>query len=204
MDDTDTMNDRTCIVTRTPRAKEELLRFVTGPDGTVVPDLKGNLPGRGCWVTASRRYVEEAVRKKAFARGLKAKVTVQPDLAERVDGLMTQRALGALQMARKAGQLVTGATKTDQAVRSGEALMVLHASDASKDGRRKIFNARYATAALDGPDIPALTLFSSGEMGLALGGDHVIHAALLGGGAGRAAVQRLFALARFRDDAADE
>ena len=38
---------RTCIVSRASLPEERLIRFVAGPDGTVVPDLKRRLPGRG-------------------------------------------------------------------------------------------------------------------------------------------------------------
>ena len=47
--------ERTCIVTRRAAAPAELIRFVVAPDGEVVADLKGRLPGRGAWVTATRR-----------------------------------------------------------------------------------------------------------------------------------------------------
>ena len=50
------------------------------PDGSVVPDLRRKLPGRGVWVTATRVALTEAVRRKAFARGLKAVVKTAPDL----------------------------------------------------------------------------------------------------------------------------
>ncbi|MEP4104459.1 MAG: DUF448 domain-containing protein, partial [Nitratireductor sp.] len=43
------MGERTCIVTRRTVEPEDLIRFVAGPDMSVVPDLKRNLPGRGCW-----------------------------------------------------------------------------------------------------------------------------------------------------------
>jgi len=49
-DDELIVNDRTCIVTREAGSPETLIRFVAGPDGQVVPDLKRRLPGRGCWV----------------------------------------------------------------------------------------------------------------------------------------------------------
>jgi len=38
--------ERTCLATRELRPKSELIRFVTGPDGSVVPDIAGKLPGR--------------------------------------------------------------------------------------------------------------------------------------------------------------
>ncbi len=50
---------RSCAVTRARRRKDELIRFVLGPDGTVVPDLKERLPGRGLWLTASQGYGRE-------------------------------------------------------------------------------------------------------------------------------------------------
>ena len=63
--------ERTCIVTRAVKPVDELIRFVTAPDGAVVADLKRRLPGRGVWVTATRSAVDEAVKRKAFGRGLK-------------------------------------------------------------------------------------------------------------------------------------
>ena len=50
------VNERMCIVTRQGGTPETLIRFVAGPDGSVVPDLKRVLPGRGCWVTASASW----------------------------------------------------------------------------------------------------------------------------------------------------
>ena len=95
----DEMNDRTCIVTRRPAEPDELIRFVVGPDKAVVPDLKRNLPGRGCWVTADREHVDKAAKKGLFPRALKSEVTVQPDLGGMVDRLLAKSALGALGLA---------------------------------------------------------------------------------------------------------
>ena len=47
-----------------------MVRFVAGPGGEVVPDLKRKLPGRGVWVTARRDLVDKAVTRNLFARGL--------------------------------------------------------------------------------------------------------------------------------------
>ncbi len=198
------MNDRTCIVARRPTGPDELIRFVVGPDGTVVPDLKRNLPGRGCWVTADREHVDKAAKKGMFARALKAEVAVPPDLGAMVDRLLSRSALGALGLARKAGAVALGATKVEASVRSGAALLVLHAAEASEDGLRKIAQARRATAHAGGPEIMAYKLFSEQELGLALGGTNVIHAAVLAGDAGRAAEKRMVALDRYRGGSPDE
>ncbi|MBS3651120.1 RNA-binding protein [Pseudaminobacter sp. 19-2017] len=198
------MNDRTCIVTRERREPDDLIRFVVAPDGTVVPDLKRKLPGRGCWVTAERLHVSRAVAKNLFARAFKRQVTVSPDLPELIDQVMTQSALGAVGLARKAGAVALGAAKVENAVRTGEALLVLHATDASPDGVRKITQARRATAHLGGPKIRAYKLFSEADLSLALGGTNVIHAAVLAKEAGRAAQRRLTALDRYRGGSPDD
>ena len=148
------MNDRTCIVTREAGSADELIRFVVAPDGTVVPDLKRALPGRGCWVTATRARVEEAMRKNLFARSLKESVTVPDGLAALIDTLMVKNLQGALGLSRKAGLLLTGAAKVEGAIRSGEAALVMHATDAAADGIRKMDQARKAVAMAGGPVIP--------------------------------------------------
>ncbi len=66
--------ERTCIVTRVAQAPEAMIRFVRGPDGTVVPDLRGKLPGRGAWVSAKRETVATAVRKESVLPGVQGAV----------------------------------------------------------------------------------------------------------------------------------
>lgn len=177
-----------------------MIRFVAGPDGRVTPDLKGNLPGRGCWVTARRAMVDKAVARGLFRKALDADVHADPDLGAMVDRLLARSALGALGLARKAGDIVLGAVKVEYAVRAGEALAVLHASDASPDGVRRIGQARKAVLLAGGPDIAALSPFTQAEMSLALGGANVIHAALLGRAAGKAALKRIQALDGYRNN----
>jgi predicted RNA-binding protein YlxR (DUF448 family) len=198
------MNDRTCIVSRERHEPDDLIRFVVGPDGVVVPDLKRNLPGRGCWITADRLHIEKAVAKKLFARAFKRQVDVSADLADAIDRLLARSALGAIGLARKAGSVALGAAKVDNAVRSGDALLVLHATDASPDGVRKITQARRATAYLGGPEIHAYKLFSEADLSLALGGTNVIHAAVLAQDAGKAAGKRVAALDRYRGGSPDD
>lgn len=194
------MNDRSCIVTREKSGNEAMIRFVAGPDGAVVPDLKGNLPGRGCWVTARRDMVDAAAARNLFRKALRAEVRTDRELGALVDALLARAALGSLGLARKAGGIVLGAVKVEAAVRSGDVLVVLHASDASPDGVRKIEQARKAVVHAGGPRIIALMPFSQAEMSLALGGANVIHAGLLDRPAGKAALRRIIALDRYRNN----
>ncbi|MFU0506822.1 RNA-binding protein [Pseudaminobacter sp. NGMCC 1.201702] len=198
------MNDRTCIVTRRQAEPDELIRFVVGPDSVIVPDLKRNLPGRGCWVTADRLHIDKAAGKNLFARAFRKDVAVPPDLGATVDALLAKAALGVLGLARKAGAVALGATKVESAVRSGKALLVLHAREASEDGLRKITQARRATAYAGGPEIYAYKLFSEADLSLALGATNVIHAAVLAQEAGNAVLKRMVALDRYRGGSSDD
>jgi len=194
------VNDRTCIVTREAVSPEMLIRFVAGPDGTVTPDLKRQLPGRGCWIKAERELVDRAVQRKLFARALKREVKAGPELGALVDRLMAADLVGMMNLARKAGQFVSGAMKVDAAVRSGEALAVFHAADAAADGVRKIDQARKAwklgTNAEE--DIPSFSFFTGAEMDDLLGQNAFIHAAALAGQAGEGVVKRATMLEKYR------
>ena len=64
---------RRCVVTGKTGPRESFLRFVEAPDGTVVPDIEGKLPGRGLWLTVSRAALEQAVLRNAFAKAAKTR-----------------------------------------------------------------------------------------------------------------------------------
>lgn len=194
------VNDRTCIVTRESGSPETLIRFVAGPDGRVVPDLKRQLPGRGCWVKTDRALVDRAVQKKLFARALKTEAKADADLGALVDRLLAADLVGMMNMARKAGQFVSGAMKVDAAVRAGAALAVFHAADAAADGVRKIDQARKAwklgTNAEE--DIPSFSLFTGAELDEVMGQNAFIHACALAGQAGEGVVKRANLLEQYR------
>src|SRR5882672_1185045 len=103
--------ERTCALSRKFKPVSELIRFVVGPAGEAVPDVKRKLPGRGIWVTATRAAIEEAVKRNVFARGFKRDVRIARDLAADTEQLLERAALDALAIAGKAGQVVTGFAK---------------------------------------------------------------------------------------------
>lgn len=188
---------RTDIVSREARPIAELIRFVEAPDGSVVPDLKRDLPGRGVWVEASRSAVDKAVARKLFARALRAKVEVREDLGALVDGLLTSRALGAFGMARKAGLVVTGFAKVEAAVARERLAGLVHAAGAGDDGVAKLAAALRRRF---GGEVgcPIVRIFTGDQLDLALGRSNVIHAALLAGRASETFIERADALGRYR------
>lgn len=195
--------ERLCALTREVRPVADLIRFVVSPDGDLVPDTDAMAEGRGVWISLGAAYVAEAVKKKAFARSLKSEVKVPDDLSGLTRRRLEERFVSALSLARKAGQLVTGASKVKSAIEAGEVLALLTATDAAEDGRKKLAGSLkgYTKAAeelgFNPGETPHFELLDSSQMGLALGIENVIHAALIKGGAAQAAVQRAERLARY-------
>src|SRR5260370_17740518 len=114
------------------------MRFVVGPDGSVVPDLKRRLPGRGVWITARRHLVEEAVRRRMFGRGFKADVKVSAELADELDRLLERSALNALSIAHKAGLVILGFGKVETALATAPLVALIRAPDAGEESGRTL------------------------------------------------------------------
>ena len=191
---------RMCAVSREVRPIEELIRFVLSPDGAVVPDIKRKLPGRGLWITASRARVAEAVRRNQFNRGFKRDVRAAPTLASDTETILVRSAIEALAMAAKAGQVVAGFAKVEEALGGGKAAALIHASDGAADGIRKLDAIVRQRGGNHGesPAFPVVTALTSAELDLALGRANVIHAALLAGPAGKTFLSRSQILVRYR------
>ncbi len=193
--------ERLCVATRVVRPVDDLIRFVVGPDGNVVPDLKGKLPGRGVWVTGTRAALEEAVKRKAFARGFKRDVRLPTDLAAQTERLLQGGALDALAIAAKGGAVVAGFAKAAAALERNDAVALLHAAEASPEGVRKldaIIRRQGDTS------VPVIEFLTSAQLDLALGRPNVVHAALLAGAASETVLLRSRRLERFRTGGAGD
>jgi predicted RNA-binding protein YlxR (DUF448 family) len=195
---------RMCAVSREVRPIDELIRFVVAPSGEVIPDLKRKLPGRGLWVSASRQAVAEAVRRHQFSRGFKRDVRAAATLAADTEALLVRSATDALAMAAKAGQVISGFSKVEDALsgRQGRSPVaaLIHASDGAADGIRKLDALALQNRGIRGESspIPIVTALTSAELDLALGRANVIHAALLAGPASRTFLSRSLILVRYR------
>jgi predicted RNA-binding protein YlxR (DUF448 family) len=187
---------RLCVLTGRVMPVDDLLRFVVGPDGSVVPDLKRRLPGRGLWLTATRQVLADAVKRKVFARGFKRDVRATPDLVELTDRLCERAALDALAMAHKAGHVAAGFAKTDAALTHDRVVALINASDAAPDGSRKLAAALRHRP--DAANIAVVDRFTSAQLDLAFGRSNVIHAALLAGPESETFLARLGRFERFR------
>jgi predicted RNA-binding protein YlxR (DUF448 family) len=191
---------RMCAVTRKVRPIDELIRFVVAPSGEVIPDLKRKLPGRGLWVSASHHAVAEAIRRHQFSKGFKRDVRVAPTLAADTEALLVRFVIESLAMAAKAGQVISGFGKVEDALRQRQADALIHASDGAADGIRKLDAIVRQNAGIndESNQFPVVTALTSEQLDLALGRSNVIHAALLAGPASRTFLSRSHILVRYR------
>ena len=194
--------ERHCALTRELKPASEMIRFVVGPAGEVVPDIKRKLPGRGIWITGTRGALDEAVSRNIFARGFKRDVQVGSDLTAATERLIERAALDTLAIAAKAGLVVTGFAKVEAAIEQGEVAALIHASDAADDGMRKLDAALRRKSAGKPDGIAIVALFSGGQLDLALNRPNVVHAALLAGPGAETFLARVARLQRFRNSPA--
>ena len=173
-----TTSVRRCIASGELRPKAELIRFVADPDGIVVPDLAGRLPGRGLWLSPRREHLERACARNLFARAAKAPLRVPEDLPARVEKLLSRRCLELIGLAKRAGQAVSGYQRVASLLASGGVAVLLAAVDTAEDGRRKLRAA--ARAQVSAPQV--VEVFTAEELGRALGQAARAHVAIAPGG----------------------
>ncbi len=196
--------ERTCIVTGAKDVPEAMLRFALGPDGSVIPDIRRKLPGRGVWTRLSFETVDLAASKHAFSRAFRARVEAPAALAAAVDALLERDALQSLSIANKAGLVVAGAFKVDAAIESGGVAALIQASDGAPDGAAKRAQVLTAKLGQEAQAVARVDQFTSRQLDLALGRANVIHAALKRGAASSAFLARADRLRRYRESKADE
>ena len=165
-----TSPNRTCLFTGEEKPQEQLLRFTLTPDRQVVPDFKKRLPGQGFYITNSKQILTQAVSKNVFKK-LGKHTIIMPNLLEIVENILKNRALEAINLAKKAGVLVSGFDKVKEKLNAGKIAFVLEATDAGADGHNKILTAA--------KNVEILTLFSIEELDKALNRTNTVHAALL-------------------------
>lgn len=188
--------ERRCIVSGESGPKAGLIRFVAGPDGTVVPDVLGRLPGRGFYVTSTRAALDRAAAKGLFSRAARAKVTPPAELADLIEGMLARRVVELVSLARKAGLAVTGYEKVKDWLVKGTATVLIQASDGSDRGKAK----------LRPPEKTGLFIgcLTGQEIGLAFGRESAIHGALAAGGLSDRVVEEAARLAGLRGGASQQ
>jgi len=200
-------SERRCLVTGEVHPRDDLMRFVVGPDDLVVPDLDVRLPGRGLWLLGRRDIVAAACEKRVFARGARRNVTPMTgpggeSLTDFVEGQLHDRAINALALARKSGDFLSGFEKVRGALSvllsapsGASGAVLLCASDAGADGREKI--ARLAGHVAN---VMRLDLFDAATLGRVAGRDRAVHAFVVPGGSARQVRDAALRMMAYRGD----
>jgi len=172
---------RTCIATGVEGAPEQMIRFVVGPEGEVVPDLARRLPGRGMWVRAERAALEKAVEKKLFSRAARAPVKASAELVDRVEHLLLERTLADIGRARRAGRAVAGYVKVEQMIGRHQVGLLVVADEADGDGLQK----------LRATGLPLERLGDAAALGGIFGREQAVYVAIARDDAGGAFIERI-------------
>ena len=169
---------RKCILTGVHGNRDALIRLALDDAGRVHADLAARAPGRGAWLAPDRALITTAAAKGklrgVLMRAFKTtSVAVPDDLVDTIAGGLERRALDRLGLENKAGHLIWGSDRIADALGSGRARLLLHASDAAPDGKAKLDGRARAHGTR------SLTLPAGREqLSLALGRENVVHAAL--------------------------
>jgi len=185
---------RTCIASGERKPKEQMVRFVIGPDAKAVPDLDEKLPGRGLWLSAERHMIHTACVRNLFAKRARCQVIADPDLADRVEGLLARRCIELLQLARRSGLLTVGLDEVCRRLDKGVGGLLVAASDGAAGGRRKVAGVA--------PEVPVVDALTGDELGLVMGRERIVHALVEPGGLADRLVRELGRLAGLRTVAA--
>ena len=176
--------ERKCILSGEHGAREALVRLAISPDGLVLPDVNAKAPGRGAWIGVSRAELEAALAKGrlkgALARAFKgAALTIPEDLPQRMEDGLTRSLLDRLGLEMRAGHLILGSERIAEHARGGAVDLLLHASDASADGSRKLDQAWRVGSDAEGTGQTGTVLpLDRAALSVAMGRDNVVHMAL--------------------------
>lgn len=193
--------ERRCVVTGEVAPAEQLVRLALGPDGSIAPDVLGKAPGRGAWIGVDRATLEAAQAKGKLKGGLARALqdshfTIPDDLGARIEAQLARATLDRLGLESRSGTLLSGNEKIETAARKGQVRLLLHASDAGEDGRKKLAQAWRVGEDAEGSGREGVVLpVDRGTLSMALGRENAVHLALTDA---RAAARVLAHLSRWQ------
>ena len=176
--------ERRCILTGEHGSRAALVRLAVSPDGLVLPDAHAKAPGRGAWIGVTRDELEVALAKgklkAALARSFKTNtLDIPANLSTRIEDALRRAFTERLGLEMRSGALILGTDRIAEAARNGAVALLLHASDASEGGRKKLDQAWRVGQDREGSGERGTILpLDRAALSVALGRDNVVHLAL--------------------------
>lgn len=170
-----------CALTGKLLTREKTIRFVIGPDNTVIADLSEELPGEGIRLLGYRGTLEASIRDGSFKelfdkKWLDGDPVISASFLDKIESQLMDKVLGLIGLARRAGSVLNGFAKVEGSLKSGKCELLLTASDGAEDGRMKM------TRLAEAVQCQQVTILPSARLSMALGQTNVIHAGIIGSG----------------------
>jgi len=119
-----------------------MVRIVADPSGSLVPDLKGNLPSRGAYVCPDASCIDKASagRLSASLKLSKSSGAGSKELQEAVANSYRRRVISLLGQAKKSGRFISGTNLVEGQLRRGPQghWLAILARDVSEDISEKM------------------------------------------------------------------
>ncbi|MEM9501011.1 MAG: DUF448 domain-containing protein [Pseudomonadota bacterium] len=187
-------SERRCILSGKTAAREELVRLAVSPDGFVLPDPGAKAPGRGAWIAPDRGALESAIAdghfKGALMRAFKGGPKDAPkgtglsysdDLPDQVHAGLARALMDRFGLEMRAGNIVLGSSRIEEQARTGRIALLLHASDSSEDGRKRLDQAWRVGREAEGSGERGTVLpLDRAALSVALGRENVVHLGVSG------------------------
>jgi len=157
---------RTCLGCRQAHDQSRLVRYVRAPDGTVVVDYRGRLPGRGAYTCLNVECLRQAVARRQFERAFRSNCqTASVDtLRHGLREALHRRLVALIGMARKSSQLIAGGNLVLDALdHPGQLQAIILAADVSAGVAEKIERKAGSQG------LPCLRFATKGDLGQLLG-----------------------------------
>jgi predicted RNA-binding protein YlxR (DUF448 family) len=136
------------------------VRLVLGPDGKLLPDLYGRLPGRGIHLCPDFACFKKAAENNSLSRSLRTSARIEDvtRLFEIVLESSRDQVRAILSTAARSGCLLAGRSNVQKALEKRQLALVVLAEDASASLRRETISRA------EGKNIPCHTLLTVADL----------------------------------------
>ena len=193
-------SERRCVLSGEHFPREQLIRLAIAPTGEVLPDPAGKAPGRGAWIAPDRAALETAIGdgqlRRALMRafkggpanedGSRVSLSYSDTLPQQVEAALIRNLADRLGLELRGGNIVLGSARIAEQARKGRIALLLHASDSSEDGRKKLDQAWRVGLDEEGSGRRGTVLpLDRDTLSVALGRENVVHLGISGQNDGR-------------------